>query len=101
MTRSKATSTVQIDNERIRVTRWRFCPGAETGWHRHAFEYVVVPLISGPLLLEESGGAERRSELTAGESYTRAAGVEHNVINPADSEFEFIEVELKQAERRQ
>jgi beta-alanine degradation protein BauB len=95
MTRTRAISTVQIDNDRIRVTRWHFAAGAETGWHRHAWEYVVVPLVTGPLLLEEPGG-ERRSELTAGQSYTRAAGIEHNVINPADSEFEFIELELKQ-----
>ena len=33
----RAQPTLQIDNERVRVTQWRFAPGASTGWHRHAF----------------------------------------------------------------
>ena len=42
----KATSTVQMENERVIVTEWRFAPGAETGHHVHAHDYVVVPLTS-------------------------------------------------------
>ena len=30
---TQAVPTVQIDNERVRVTEWRFAPGAETGEH--------------------------------------------------------------------
>ena len=45
--RPPATPTVQIDNERVRVTEWRFAPGEATGWHRHAHDYVVVPLATG------------------------------------------------------
>ena len=41
----QAKSTVFIDNERTRVTEWRFAPGASTGWHRHEYDYVVVPLL--------------------------------------------------------
>ncbi len=33
----EATAKVFIDNERVRVTEWRFAPGAATGWHRHEF----------------------------------------------------------------
>ena len=87
--------TVQIDNERVRVVEWRFAPGAATGWHTHAFDYVVVPMTTGRLLLEEPGGASRRAHLTAGISYTRPAGVEHDVINDNDSEFVFVEIEMK------
>ncbi len=39
----KAVATVQVDNERVRVTEWRFAPGAETGEHVHRMDYVVVP----------------------------------------------------------
>jgi len=42
--REKAKPTVQIDDEKVKVTRWDFSPGAETGWHRHEMDYVVVPL---------------------------------------------------------
>jgi len=93
--RPQARPTLQIDNERVVVTEWRFPPGAETGWHRHGHDYVVVPLTDGPLRLETPEG-ERVSDLKIGRSYTRAAGVEHNVINANDHEFVFIEIELKQ-----
>jgi quercetin dioxygenase-like cupin family protein len=90
----QARSTVQIDNERVRVTHWQFAPGAATGWHRHEFDYVIVPLADGALkLLEE--GAERRAELQHGSPYFRNAGVEHDVVNANDYEFAFVEVELK------
>lgn len=92
--RPAAVATQQIDNERVIVTEWRFAPGAETGWHRHAFDYVVIPGMDGKLLLESSEG-ERVAELHAGQSYFREAGVEHNVINANDYEFYFVEVELR------
>ena len=71
-----------------------FAPGAATGWHRHEFDYVVVPMTTGTLLLKEGDG-ERYAELTAGVSYSREVGVEHNVINANDYEFVFVEVEMK------
>jgi beta-alanine degradation protein BauB len=94
-TRPPATPTVQIDNERVRVTEWRFAPGAATGWHRHAHDYVVVPLTTGRLLLAEPGGKTRHSELSAGVSYFRPTGVEHDVINDNAFEFAFVEIEVK------
>lgn len=94
--RAKATPTVQIDNERVIVTEWRFAPGAETGWHRHGYDYVVVPLREGKLQLDTPEG-QRMSELKLGQSYSRAAGVEHNVINANEFDFAFVEIELKQA----
>lgn len=94
MSRPAAVPTVQIDNDQVRVTEWRFAPGAETGWHRHEMAYVVVPMTTGPLLLETSEG-ENTSMLTTGQSYARGTGVEHNVINPSDHEFVFVEIEVK------
>ena len=90
----EAVPTVQVDNDRVRVTEWRFAPGAATGWHRHEFDYVVVPITTGTLLLKEGDG-ERYTELMAGVSYSREVGVEHNVINANDYEFVFVEVEMK------
>lgn len=94
---SKAVGTVLIDNERVRVTEWRFAPGAATGWHRHEYDYVIVPLTTGQLRLV---GDERSEPVTAGlelgKPYFREAGVEHDVINANDHEFVFIETELKE-----
>jgi beta-alanine degradation protein BauB len=89
----KAIATVQVKNERVIVTEWRFAPGAETGYHVHAYDYVVVPLTSGVLRLDEATGS-REVRLEAGTSYARAAGVAHNVINANAHEFCFVEVEL-------
>jgi beta-alanine degradation protein BauB len=91
---TQARPTVQIDNERVRVTEWRFPPGGATGWHRHEYDYVVVPLTDGRLRIRNAEG-ESVSELRIGRSYARPAGVEHDVINANDFEFVFVEVELK------
>jgi quercetin dioxygenase-like cupin family protein len=83
-----------VDNERVRVTEWRFAPGAATGWHRHDFDYVVVPMTTGPLRIRTAQG-ETAAELAAGRAYFREAGVEHDVSNPNAYEVVFIETELK------
>ena len=92
--RPKAVPTVQVDNRRVIVTEWRFAPGAETGWHRHGHDYVVVPQTDGLLLLETPEGL-REAPLVAGRSYYRDAGVEHNVINGSAHEVVFIEIEAR------
>ncbi|TLY57454.1 MAG: cupin domain-containing protein [Gammaproteobacteria bacterium] len=94
MANVKAVPAVQIENERVIVTEWTFAPGAETGQHVHTFDYVVVPLTSGTLRLVEPDGS-RDAQLTAGVSYSRPAGVNHNVINVNTHEFRFLEIELK------
>jgi len=92
--RAPAIPTVTIDDERTRVTRWDFVPGAETGWHRHHMNYVVVPITDGTMLIEDSEG-ERRVPLRAGAAYARPLGVEHNVVNGGEGFMSFVEIELK------
>lgn len=94
MDRPKAVPTVQADNDRVIVTQWRFAPGAETGWHRHGHDYVVVPGTDGRLLLETHAGPQH-AELAAGRSYFRRAGVEHNVVNDSAHEIVFVEIEIR------
>lgn len=94
MARQQARATVLIENERVRVTEWRFAPRAATGWHRHEYDYVVLPLTSGRLLLKTADG-EQYADLTRGMPYFRNVGVEHDVINANDGEFVFVETELK------
>ena len=90
-----AVATLRIDNDRTRVTEWCFAPGAATGYHRHEFDYVVVPGTTGRLKLIGPDGAETFAELTSGLPYFRNAGVEHDVINANDFAFVFVEVEFK------
>jgi quercetin dioxygenase-like cupin family protein len=90
-----ATSTVQVDNELVRVTEWRFKPGAETGFHVHEMDYVIVPVTDGRLKVISPAGEESYAELKSGGSYFRKAGVHHNIINANDFEIAFVEIELK------
>jgi quercetin dioxygenase-like cupin family protein len=90
-----AKPTVFIDNDRVRVTEWRFAPGAATGWHRHEYDYVVVPMADGRLKLVTDGGQESFAELKKGVPYFRNVGVEHDVINANATEYAFVEIELK------
>jgi quercetin dioxygenase-like cupin family protein len=95
MARPQAAHEILVDDERVRVTRWDFVPGAETGWHRHGLDYVVTPVTDCAFLLEEPGGTSRRVDMPAGAAYRRTAGVEHNVVNGGSRPMSFVEVELK------
>ena len=90
-----ATPEQQEDNARTRVTKWSFAPGAETGFHIHEMDYVVVPMLDGRLKLVSPEGEETFADLKAGQSYFRTAGVHHNVINANDYDFAFVEIEFK------
>ena len=81
MADKQAVATVQLENDNLRVTEWRFTPGAATGYHRHAYDYVVVPVVDGELELVGPDGGKSRAQLEQGKSYFRNAGVQHDVIN--------------------
>ena len=93
MDRAKAEPVVHIEDDRFIVTEWRFAPGAETGWHVHGHDYVIVPLTAGTLGLQEPGGDKRSAQLVQGVPYSRRAGVNHNVTNAGENYLAFLEVE--------
>lgn len=90
-----ATPTVQIDDGTIRVTKWHFAKkGDNTGWHKHAHDYVVVPLFDGVLEIADAQGNITRAPMENGSSYARSAGVEHDVINGNEAAVSFVEIEF-------
>ncbi len=94
--RPVCTATQLVDDTRVRVTRFDFLPGAETGWHRHGFDYVITAVTDCHMLLENPGGEMSRVLVPAGTAYRRMEGVEHNVVNDGDAVMSFVEVELKE-----
>ena len=90
----RAQSRRLQETERVIISEWRMPPGAETGWHRHGHDYIVMCLTAGKLLAETANG-NVETELRFGQTYTRPAGVEHNIVNANAHEFVFIEIELK------
>ena len=91
----QAEPIVHVDNERVRVTEWRFAEGAHTGHHRHPLEYVIVPLADGVLRITLPDGTVSDVPLARGQSYYRPAGVEHDVQSVGPGAFAFVEVEMK------
>jgi hypothetical protein len=90
-----ATPTVLIDNDRTRVTEWRFAGrGDNTGWHRHEYDYLVVPIQDGILDIADKDGNISCAQLKKGVPYYRDLEVEHDVLNGNDYEFAFVEVEF-------
>ena len=95
---TRAQSIRHEDNDSVRITEWRFAPGAATGHHRHEFDYVVVYVTAASIRAVGPGG-ETRFDMEAGQSYFRQAGVEHDVINAGDAPVTFVEIELKRSGR--
>ena len=89
------TATILIDDARVRVTRFDFAPGEETGWHLHGFDYVITAITDCHMLLIGPKGEEKRVTVPAGTAYRRSEGVEHNVVNDGAAVMSFVEVELK------
>ena len=91
-----AQSTIQIENNNEIVTRWDFPPKSHTTWHRHSFDFIVIPITNGTLRIENlQSEPDTFRNLVAGQSYNGKAGLEHNVINDSDDFISFVEVEIK------
>lgn len=93
---SEAKATVQTETPEVRVTEWRLPPGSATGHHRHAYDYVVVPMTDGELTIVAASGTTP-GPIKAGQAYFRKAGVEHDVQNQTAREIVFVEIEVKSA----
>lgn len=91
-----AVPTVQLDDEAVRITRWDFAPGAVTGWHEHAFPYLVV-LATDAILRVHDGQKVVEAPFRAGDAYRRPKGVRHDVMNGSAHPIAFIEIEIKHA----
>jgi beta-alanine degradation protein BauB len=90
-----ARSQTSVDDDRVRVTTLTFDDGDETGYHRHDYDYIVVPVTGGTFRVEESDGTTRELAQVAGAPYQGRGGTEHNVVNRSGTTVSFVEIELK------
>jgi quercetin dioxygenase-like cupin family protein len=90
-----AVPSLQLDDDVARITRWDFARGATTGLHTHGWPYFVVMLTDG-ILRVDNGEAVTETRFSAGQSYRRPAGIEHDVMNGSEHPMAFVEIELKQ-----
>ena len=89
-----AVPTLLAEDERAKVTRWDFEPGATTGFHEHSMDYAVV-IMTDATMAYEVDGVVTQMEVKAGQSYIRPSGVKHDVKNAGATHLTFIEVEIK------
>jgi quercetin dioxygenase-like cupin family protein len=89
-----AQAIKHIENERVIVTEYRFAPGANTGWHRHGHDYVVVPLMDGRLKIVSASG-ETFAEMKKGAPYSRPPPVEPAVITATPAHSPSTHTDLK------
>lgn len=82
------------DGARVRIVRYTLPPGASTGWHVHALDYVIVPYGDCRVRVETRAGPIE-AEMKADAPYFRVKGVEHDVVNIMDRPLSFLEIELK------
>ena len=92
-----AVPTLQFDDDVMRITRWDFAPGAATGWHTHGWPYFVV-LLTDAVLRVDTGSEITDVPLSAGQSYRRPSGIEHDVMNGSAHPVAFVEIEIKRPE---
>jgi len=93
---NQAEHTVDLDDDRVRMTTWKFKATDEnTGEHRHEFDYIVVPVTGGRFRIVDLDGSEREMDQIPGTPYLGKAGTEHDVISAEDREIVFVEIELK------
>ena len=90
-----ASAIILIENPRTRVTRWTFpARGDNTGWHKHEFDYVFMPLSDGHLDIETPNGERVTVIMKSGVPHFRKQGEVHDVISANDHEYTFVEIEL-------
>jgi len=89
-----AASVPLLRNDRVAITLWTLRPGTSTGMHEHAFDYAVIPLTAGSLIVSGSDGATTTVQLIPRKPYFRNAGAVHEVACNNDETIEFVEIEL-------
>ena len=97
---SNSCSTILlVADEKVRITRFDFEPGQETGWHVHEHDYVIAALTDCFMMIQHPDGTQTKSEVYAGSAYSRNSGVHHNVINDSKQQMSFIEIEIMNSQR--
>ena len=92
---AEAERVVMFEDEKTRITYWRFPPGSETGWHRHTHDYVTIQQSGGQLQLENRDGTVKVIDYKDGRAAGYSAPIEHNASNISDEEVRVTEIEYK------
>ena len=90
-----AESSLLFEDDKTKITSWRFDPGAETGWHHHNYDYVTIQKSGGRLKLENDDGKIKYVDYEMDRTAAYQAPIKHNATNVSDEEVRVIEIEYK------
>ncbi len=90
-----AQFTILFEDDKTKITSWRFDPGEETGWHEHDVDYVTIQKFGGRLKLENDMGQVKFVDYKMNFSASYSAPICHNATNVSDEEVCVIEIEYK------
>ena len=90
-----AAPTVEFENDRTIIHRFKIKPGEQVGWHQHQNDYLTVQLSFGRLQLTNADGSVMTIDYKPGAQRYIKAPVEHNAVNVGDVDIEVLEVEYK------
>lgn len=93
--REVAHPTVEFENDRTIVHRFKIKPGQQVGWHQHQNDYLTVQLSFGKLELTHADGNVYTIDYKPGVQRYIKAPVEHNAVNVGDCDIEVLEIEYK------
>ena len=91
----KKPEEILYEDDETRIPRWRFDPGAQTGWHHHPVDYDTIHESGGELRLERDDGSVTHIEYEPGRTIRYAAPIKHNATNVSDEEVRVTEIEYK------
>lgn len=84
---------VEFENDRVRILRGTYAPGAKAAMHEHP-DAVVIQVTGGHLMMTLANGEAGDAEVVAGNAGWSDATM-HEVTNVGDEPLEVIIVELK------
>lgn len=90
----QGAAEVLDDNAKVRIVRYTLAPGAATGFHVHALDYVIVPYEDCRIRVDTAAGSIV-AEMKRDQPYFRARGAEHDVVSLMETPFSFLEIEIK------
>ena len=93
--REIALPTVEFENDKTILHRFKIKPGQQVGWHAHQNDYLTVQLSFGRLQLTNANGEVTTIDYKPGVQRYIKAPVEHNAVNIGDVDIEVLEIEYK------
>ena len=84
-----------FEDDKTKITSWKFAPGSQTGWHLHNFDYVTIQKSGGRLKLESEDGEIKYIDYENNRTAGYSAPIKHNATNVSEEEVRVIEIEYK------